>query len=102
MASQVRRPLWLAAAVAAIGTLWSFSAASAAPAASSFDSLLAGAAMKPDLLERAVLERNPTLAAAAAAVDEARARADAAGSLMSPMLDGMVAPRALGNEDVVA
>lgn len=96
------RHLWHAAAVAAIGTLWSLSAASAAPATSSFDSLLAAAAMKPDLLERAVLERNPTLAAAAAAVDEAQARADAAGSLMSPMLDGMVAPRAIGNEDVVA
>src|SRR5262245_11297299 len=96
----VRRHLWLAAAVAAALCPWS--AASAAPAPSSFDSLLAAAAIKPGLLERAVIERNPTLAAAAATVAEARARADAAGSLMSPTLDGMVAPRAIGNEDIVA
>ncbi|HYM81298.1 MAG TPA: TolC family protein [Candidatus Limnocylindria bacterium] len=53
-------------------------------------------------LERAVLERNPTLAAARAAVDEARARADRAGALEPPMLDAMVAPRSLGSDNVDA
>ena len=74
----------------------------AATRASSLDSLLAAPAMSPDQLERAVLERNPSLAAAAAALREADARADRAGALMNPMLDVMVAPRALGNDEIMA
>jgi outer membrane protein, heavy metal efflux system len=106
MASPVRR-LFRVALLAAAWILGSVaSRSSAAPPAearpAAFDSLLAAPAMRLDLLERAVLERNPTLAAAVAAVAEADARADAAGSVASPMLEGMVAPRALGNRDVAA
>jgi len=72
------------------------------PGPAAFDTLLVAPAMRPDLLERAALQRNPTLAAAAATAAEAAARADATGRFMSPMLDGMVAPRAIGNEEVAA
>ncbi|HEX5032007.1 MAG TPA: TolC family protein, partial [Candidatus Eisenbacteria bacterium] len=65
-----------------------------------FDTLLVAPAMRLDLLERAALQRNPTLAAAAAAAAEAAARADATGRFMSPVLEGMVAPQAIGNGDV--
>ena len=76
---------------------------SGAPARpTALDSLLAVPTMPPDLLERAVLERNPSLAAVAAARREAEARADRAGALMRPMVDVMVAPRALGNDEIVA
>lgn len=51
-------------------------------------------------LEKHVLERNPSLAAARAAWDEARAAARQAGALEDPMLDGMVAPRSLSSEAV--
>jgi cobalt-zinc-cadmium efflux system outer membrane protein len=77
-------------------------ATQAASRASSLDSLLAASAMSPDQLERAVLERNPTLAAANAAFREASARADRAGALMNPMVDVMVAPRVLGNDEFMA
>lgn len=65
--------------------------------ASPYDSLVVAPALGPEQLERAVLERNPTLAAARAAFREASARADRAGALMNPMVEVMVAPRALGN-----
>lgn len=106
MASPVR--LVVSVALAATASLippfapaW---AADPAPGQSptAFDSLLSAPAMPPDLLDRAVLARNPTLAAAAATAAEAAARADLAGRLMSPTIDGMVAPRALGNEDIAA
>jgi outer membrane protein, heavy metal efflux system len=111
MASPVRRIARIAALLAAgwviLPVAPSQSRAAPAPGDSpgrpaAYDSLLAAPAMKPDLLERAVLERNPTLAAAAAAAAEASARADAAGRSMSPRVEGMVAPRAIGNEDLVA
>src|SRR5690349_8215189 len=103
MASPVRIVVTIALATGA----WSLTPAWAADpgsgrSPSAFDSLLAAPAMKTDLLERAVLDRNPTLAAAAATAAEAAARADLAGRLMSPTIEGMVAPRALGNEDLPA
>jgi outer membrane protein, heavy metal efflux system len=111
MASPVRRMARIAAALAASWALLvtvapvdsAMSASANAPERpTAYDSLLAAPAMRPDLLERAVLERNPTLAAAVAASAEASARADATGRFTSPMLEGMVAPRAIGNEDLVA
>jgi hypothetical protein len=86
MASPVRRIARIAAALAASWVLLVTVAplGSATPASAdaperptAYDSLLAAPAMRPDLLERAVLERNPTLAAAVAAAAEASARADA-------------------------
>jgi outer membrane protein TolC len=111
MALPVRRIARIAASLAASWVLLASVApqVSAAPASAdapqrptAYDSLLAAPAMRPDLLERAVLERNPTLAAAAAAAAEAAARADATGRFSSLMIEGMVAPRAIGNEDIVA
>ena len=69
---------------------------------SALDSLLAGTVMSPEQLERAVLERNPTLAAASAAVREASARADRAGALLNPEVDVLVAPGAVGDDEIMA
>jgi outer membrane protein, heavy metal efflux system len=69
---------------------------------SALDSLLAGSIMSPEQLERAVLERNPTLAAASAAVREASERADRAGALLNPMVDVLVAPGAVGDDGIMA
>lgn len=52
------------------------------------------------LLERLVVERNPSLAAARAAWREAEARARQAGALEDPMVDLMVAPRSLASDAV--
>jgi outer membrane protein, heavy metal efflux system len=73
-----------------------------AAAPTAYDSLLAAPAITPDLLERAALARNPTLAAASAAAAEAKARADGAGRFMNPMIEAMAAPQAIGNEDIAA
>jgi outer membrane protein TolC len=111
MASPVCRIARIAAVLAVSWVLLATVAphGSAAPASAdaperptAYDSLLASPAMRPDLLERAVLERNPTLAAAAAAAVEAAAHADATGRFSSLMIEGMIAPRAIGNEDIVA
>jgi len=105
MSSRARSIAWIAVLVTAGGS-FPTGVASAGDATTarptSLDSLLAAPAVVPDLLERAVLERNPTLAAAKAAAAEAKARADAAGSFMNPMLEVMAAPRAIGNEDIAA
>ena len=53
-----------------------------------------------DVLER-VLEKNPTLGAARAAWDEARAQARQAGALEDPMLEVMGAPRSFGSNSNV-
>jgi outer membrane protein TolC len=105
MSSRARSIAWIAVLVIAggsfpTGVAFAGNATTARP--TSLDSLLAAPAVVPDLLERAVLERNPTLAAAKAAAAEAKARADAAGSFMNPMLEVMAAPRAIGNEDIAA
>jgi outer membrane protein TolC len=69
---------------------------------SALDTLLLDPALRLDLLERAVMERNPSLAAGRAAFEESKARAGRVGALMNPMIEGMVAPRALGNEQIEA
>ena len=57
-----------------------------------------GAALStPDGLVQAVLETNPGLQAMQAAVDEARARADAAGRLADPTLAYLSAPETIGS-----
>lgn len=97
--------LALALALAADGSSRAAAQSSAPPGGgtpSALDSLLAASKMDPDQLERAVLERNPSLAAASAAFREASARADRAGALRNPMVDIMVAPRALGNGEIEA
>ena len=66
------------------------------------DSLLQAPALRLDLLERVVMERNPSLAASRAAFEESNARAGRVGALMNPMVEGMVAPRALGNDRIEA
>ena len=56
-----------------------------------------------DRLVSAVIERNPSFAATAAAVREADARAEQAGALEDPMIELGVAPRSLGaNSDADA
>jgi cobalt-zinc-cadmium efflux system outer membrane protein len=105
MAPRTRRPALLLASALAWVSLGLMAPAAALAqntaaggGASAFDSLLVAPVLAPGLLERAVTARNPTLAAARAAFDESRARADRTGALMNPMVDVMVAPRALGNE----
>ena len=51
-------------------------------------------------VERAVLERNPTLQAARAAWRESQARAEQVGALEDPMLDFMAAPSSFGTRAV--
>ena len=55
-----------------------------------------GARLELDDVLRRVLDRNPTLGAARAALAEARARAHQAGAFNGPMLDVMAAPRSFG------
>jgi outer membrane protein, heavy metal efflux system len=50
--------------------------------------------------ERAVLARNPSYSAMAAAVREAEARADREGALDDPTIDAGLAPRSIGSEQV--
>src|SRR5439155_20750745 len=51
-------------------------------------------------VERTALARNPSLSAMREAWREAGARAEQAGALEDPMLDGMLAPRSLGSGSV--
>jgi cobalt-zinc-cadmium efflux system outer membrane protein len=75
------------------------SSASGSPSSPSvLDSLLSATPLDLALLERAVIERNPSLAAMRAAWVESAARADRAGGLDDPMADVQVAPRALGSD----
>ncbi|HET9250668.1 MAG TPA: TolC family protein, partial [Candidatus Eisenbacteria bacterium] len=101
-AARLALALALATGAASSAAAQEASAGASGARASSLDSLLAAPAMTPDLLERAVLQRNPSLAAMAAARREAEARADRAGALMNPMVDVMVAPRVLGNDEFMA
>ena len=66
------------------------------------DSLWTASTLDLSLLERAVIARNPSLAAGKAAWREMKARADAAGALDDPMLDLMAAPGSFGKRDVEA
>ena len=60
----------------------------------------AGNALELGWVERTALERNPSLAAMREAWREAGARAEQAGALEDPMLDGMLAPQSLGSRTV--
>jgi len=64
------------------------------------DSLFAGSTLDLSALERAVMVRNPSLAAMRSAWQAMEARADRAGAWDDPRLTGMVAPRSLGSSDV--
>jgi cobalt-zinc-cadmium efflux system outer membrane protein len=64
------------------------------------DSLVTSPSLDLGRLERAVIARNPSLAAMRAAWKQMEAKADVAGSLEDPMVDGMVAPGSLGKETV--
>ncbi len=64
------------------------------------DSLLTTNPLDLPLLERAVVARNPTLAAMRAAEREMSARADAAGSLEDPRVGLMAAPESFGKSTV--
>ena len=111
MIRTARRHVPIVPLAIACGWLWQ-GTVGAAPAAanepapgaqpSALDTLLSAPVLDPNLLERAVLERNPSLAAARAGFRESSARADRTGALMNPMVEGMVAPRALGNEEIAA
>ncbi|HEY6221876.1 MAG TPA: TolC family protein, partial [Candidatus Eisenbacteria bacterium] len=74
--------------------------ASAPAGADILDSLRAVPTLDLPLLERAVIARNPSLAAGKAAWREMEARADAAGALDDPMLDLMAAPQSFGRSSV--
>lgn len=60
------------------------------------DPLSRATALQPDALVDAVLEANPSLAAARAAARAARVRIGPAGALDDPMLTTMAAPRSFG------
>jgi outer membrane protein TolC len=66
------------------------------------DSLRAAPTLDVELLTRAVLARNASLGALRAARAAAEAKADQAGALDGPMLEGMAAPRSFGSDAVEA
>lgn len=101
----------LARFVAARGLLAGFAVACAAVAAfgaapvratapDPLDSLRAAPVLDLPLLIRAALARNASLGALRAARVVSEARADQAGAWMSPMLEGMAAPRSFGSDAV--
>jgi outer membrane protein TolC len=69
-------------------------------ASPALDSLLRAPVLDLRLLERAVLDRNPTLGAMRAAWRAAEAAADKAGALEDPVLDVMTAPRSWSSDAV--
>ncbi|HEV8128496.1 MAG TPA: TolC family protein [Candidatus Eisenbacteria bacterium] len=74
----------------------------AASADSTLDSLYAASTLEIGRLERAVIARNPTLAARHAAWDAMEARAGVRGGWDDPMIEGTVAPGSLGSSTVDA
>ncbi len=64
------------------------------------DSLPSDSTLNLAWVERTALARNPSLSAMREAWREVEARADQAGALEDPMLDGMLAPRSLGSGSV--
>ncbi len=68
--------------------------------AETLDSLLARPTLDPSLFERAVLERNPSLAAMRAAWQAADASADRAGGWDDPMVEVMTAPPSWSSSSV--
>lgn len=71
-----------------------------AGAAGSLGEIFATPALELDDLERAVLRRNPSLAAMRSAWTAMEARADLAGAWDDPRIEAMVAPRSWGKEMV--
>lgn len=70
--------------------------AAAATPSGVLDSLFTSTTLDLGQLERAVIARNPSLAAGRAAWREMEARAEAAGTMDDPMLDLMAAPGSFG------
>lgn len=68
-----------------------------APAFAQEDALPENEPLTPERLVTAVLERNPSLEAQRAAMEEAAARVKSAGALDDPMLSVGLAPRTVGN-----
>lgn len=64
------------------------------------DSLLARPALDLPLLQRAILERNPSLEAMRSAWRASEARADQAGKLDDPMVEATTAPQSWNSSDV--
>src|SRR5439155_18800833 len=64
------------------------------------DSLPSDSTLSLAWVERIAVARNPSLSAMREAWREAGARADQAGALEDPMLDGMLAPGSLGSSSV--
>ncbi|TMQ61438.1 MAG: TolC family protein [Candidatus Eisenbacteria bacterium] len=64
------------------------------------DSLPSDSTLSLAWVEQTALARNPSLSAMREAWREAGARADQAGALEDPMLEGMLAPRSLGSGSV--
>jgi outer membrane protein TolC len=99
-----RRSLLPALALCGWAAFFALSAPRAAAdpriAADLLDSLHAAATLDLGLLERAVLARNASLGAMVAAWRESEAKSDQAGALEDPMLDGMLAPRSVGKQNV--
>ena len=86
-----------------LGTLLALAAAvpdRAAAQTPALDSLLSAPTLDLRLLERAVLERNPSLGAMRAAWRGAEAAADQAGALEDPMIEVMTAPQSWSSSSV--
>ena len=94
------RTLSLALLALAVAAAVAAPAPARAAASDPLDSLHAATVLDVGLLTRAALARNASLDALRAAHRASVARADRAGSLMDPMLDGMLAPRSLGSDAV--
>jgi cobalt-zinc-cadmium efflux system outer membrane protein len=75
-------------------------AANSASADAALDSLFAAPTLEIGRLERAVIARNPTLAARRATWAALNARADEESGWDDPMVEGMVAPQSLGSNGV--
>ena len=88
--------IWIPAVLMLLGAL----AAPCLARADALDSLLARPNLDAVLYERAVLERNPTIAAARAAWRVAEAEADRAGAWDDPMVEVMTAPRSWSSSSV--
>ena len=96
-----RRRTWLARGLVGLLGL-TFAALARASEVAGPDSLPPDSTLSLTWVERTALARNPSLAAMREAWREAGARAEQAGALEDPMLDGMLAPRSFGSSSVDA
>jgi outer membrane protein TolC len=81
-------------------TLLAIAVAPPAHAADALDSLLALPALDLERLDRAVLERNPSLDAMRSAWRASEARADQAGGLEDPLIEASTAPQSWSSDRV--